>query len=399
MTTFEPGASDVFTHGFTVRPFADGLLREEAGAEHDGRIRRVRAGRDRRDDDGAVREVVRDALSDRSRLCGSWREQPRESCLGRGRGRTAPRVPAVQARRHASIAALREPLSDDLRIDVRTFLFQENLQILSEDSLLFFSGTRSCGRFGPASDGSTVARSSSSVLVKSGLRRVASVRKRPCSFVVGLDERDESSAGRSVKLQVRDRLVVDGEEAHRRAVLGRHVRDRRAVRQRERGDAGAVELDELPDDALLAEHLRDGEDEVRRGRARGELSRASLKPTTSGMSIDCGWPRSAASASMPPTPQPRTPSPLIIVVWLSVPTSVSGYARPFSAPEDDAREVLEVHLVADARVGRHDAEVAERVLAPAEERVALLVALELELGVRREGLRASRTRPPAPSGR
>ncbi|RYF73859.1 MAG: hypothetical protein EOO22_08165, partial [Comamonadaceae bacterium] len=28
----------------------------------------------------------------------------------------------------------------------------------------------------------------------------------------------------------------------------------------------------------------------------------------------------AASASMPPTPQPTTPMPLIMVVWLSVPT-------------------------------------------------------------------------------
>ena len=35
----------------------------------------------------------------------------------------------------------------------------------------------------------------------------------------------------------------------------------------------------------------------------------------------------------------------------------------------------------DAGVGRHDAEVAERVLAPAQEGVALLVARELELGV------------------
>ena len=50
----------------------------------------------------------------------------------------------------------------------------------------------------------------------------------------------------------------------------------------------------------------------------------SLKPTTFGMSIDIGWPSIAASASMPPTPQPRIPRPLIIVVWESVPTRVSG---------------------------------------------------------------------------
>ena len=50
------------------------------------------------------------------------------------------------------------------------------------------------------------------------------------------------------------------------------------------------------------------------------------KPTTCGISIDSGWPSIAASASMPPTPQPSTPRPLTIVVCESVPTSVSGYA-------------------------------------------------------------------------
>ena len=48
---------------------------------------------------------------------------------------------------------------------------------------------------------------------------------------------------------------------------------------------------------------------------------------------------------------------------------------------DDAGEVLEVHLVADAGAGRHDLEVVERGLAPAQEQVALAVALELELDV------------------
>ncbi len=50
----------------------------------------------------------------------------------------------------------------------------------------------------------------------------------------------------------------------------------------------------------------------------------SLKPIISGMNIVTGWPSIAASASIPPTPQPSTPKPLIIVVWLSVPTRVSG---------------------------------------------------------------------------
>ena len=50
------------------------------------------------------------------------------------------------------------------------------------------------------------------------------------------------------------------------------------------------------------------------------------KPITSGITIAIGWPSMAASASMPPTPQPSTPSALTMVVWLSVPTQVSGKA-------------------------------------------------------------------------
>ncbi len=53
-------------------------------------------------------------------------------------------------------------------------------------------------------------------------------------------------------------------------------------------------------------------------------SPVSLKPTTRGMSIEIGWPSIAASASMPPTPQPSTPMPFSIVVCESVPTQVSG---------------------------------------------------------------------------
>ena len=47
-------------------------------------------------------------------------------------------------------------------------------------------------------------------------------------------------------------------------------------------------------------------------------------PTTSGSTRSDGWPSIAASASMPPTPQPSTPRPLIMVVCESVPTTVSG---------------------------------------------------------------------------
>ena len=52
----------------------------------------------------------------------------------------------------------------------------------------------------------------------------------------------------------------------------------------------------------------------------------SFTPTTRGTSVVMGCPRAAASASMPPTPQPKTPMPFAVGVCESVPTTVSKYA-------------------------------------------------------------------------
>ena len=56
---------------------------------------------------------------------------------------------------------------------------------------------------------------------------------------------------------------------------------------------------------------------------------------------------------------------------------------------DDAREIFEIDLVADAGVGRNDFEILEGGLAPAQESVALDVALEFEFGVEAEGVRGA----------
>ena len=88
---------------------------------------------------------------------------------------------------------------------------------------------------------------------------------------VRLDQRDllRRAAG---ELEVLRGLLVDREDRDRGAELRAHVADRGAVGQRQRGDAGAVELHELPDDAVLAQHLGDGEHEVGGGRALGQVA-------------------------------------------------------------------------------------------------------------------------------
>ena len=58
-----------------------------------------------------------------------------------------------------------------------------------------------------------------------------------------------------------------------------------------------------------------------RPRASAPVSRT---PTTSGRRSTAACRTCTPSASSPPTPQPSTPMPLIIGVWLSVPSSVSG---------------------------------------------------------------------------
>jgi hypothetical protein len=93
---------------------------------------------------------------------------------------------------------------------------------------------------------------------------------------------------------------------------------------------------------------------------------------------------------MPPTPQPTTPTALIIVVCESVPTSVSGKHRLPPArflPANAGEQMFEVDLVHDAHAGRHDAEGVESLHAPLHELIALVVALELPAHVLLQRLR------------
>ena len=62
--------------------------------------------------------------------------------------------------------------------------------------------------------------------------------------------------------EIGERLAVDGEETHRRAVLGRHVRHQRAIGHFHVPDRGAEIFDELLDHAFGAENLRHGEHQI-----------------------------------------------------------------------------------------------------------------------------------------
>ena len=189
--------------------------------------------------------------------------------------------------------------------------------------------------------------------------------------------------------QIRERLLVHREEADRRTVLRRHVRDRRPVGRGEARDARPVELDEFSDDALFPEHLRDREHDIGRRRARSE---PAVEPEADHLRDEHdrrlaehrGFGLDAAD---PPAHHPEPVHHRRVGVGAEHRVGVGDLHAVLSRLEDDGGEVLEVHLMHDAGVRRDDAEVPERLLAPAEEGVALAVARELELDVGREGRR------------
>ena len=251
------------------------------------------------------------------------------------------------------------------------------------------SETRSCGRFGPGERRHDVAEVE---LERVRVRRLLGVLVVPQALLlgVGLDERHAllRPAG---ELEVAQRLGVDREDRAGRAELRRHVADRGPVGQRQRRDAGAVELDEHPHDAALAQHLGHGQHEVGGGRALGQLAREleaehlrhqhrHRLAEHRGLGLDAADAPAEHAEAVDHRRVRVRPDQRVGVGLLG------ALVRRLVAREDHAREVLEVDLVDDPGVGRDDGEVVEGALAPAQEGVALLVALELALGVDAEGL-------------
>ena len=241
MTTFEPGARLALTQGLVSSPCSTAFLaRSPAATITDGfevLVQLVIAAitteplRDRRD--GALD----DRLGDRRRGCRSvapsttGNEAPARLLLGGPGGlellerRGERRLGVVQ--RHP---VLRPPRAGQAGLDGREVELER-------------VGIRGLGRPGAV--------------------------EHPLGLGVRLDQADR--LGRPAgELEVPDRLGVDREQPAGRAVLGGHVGDRGPVGQRQARQAVAVVLDELADDALLPQHLGDGQHQVGGGRPFAE---------------------------------------------------------------------------------------------------------------------------------
>ncbi|SIJ26927.1 Uncharacterised protein [Mycobacteroides abscessus subsp. abscessus] len=205
---------------------------------------------------------------------------------------------------------------------------------------------------------------------------------QPLGLRVVLDELD--LLGRAAReLEVVDGDVVDREDRGGRAELWAHVADRRTVGQRHRGHALTVELDELADDAVLAEHVGDREDDVGGGHARGDLpgeleADDARDEHRDGLAEHRGLGLDAAHT---PAEDAEAVDHRRVRVGADERVGVGAEHSVDLTRHDDAGEVFDVDLVDDAHAGRHDLEVVERGLAPAEELVALAVALVLDVHV------------------
>ena len=142
----------------------------------------------------------------------------------------------------------------------------------------------------------------------------------------------------------------------------------------------AVELDELVHHALLAQHLHDLEHEVGRGGALdhppGQLEADHLGdqhrhrlPEHRRLRLD------AADA---PAEHREAVHHRRVAVGADQRVGIGDeHARRILVGPDRLRQVLEVHLVADAGPRRHHPEIVEGALPPLQELVALDVALVL----------------------
>ena len=109
----------------------------------------------------------------------------------------------------------------------------------------------------------------------------------------------------------------------------------------------------------------------------GRSSPEMRRPTTGGRSMERGWPNMAASASMPPD-APAQDAQAVDHGGVRVGADQGVAERPaIGRGEDQPRQVFEVDLVADAHARGHGPEPVEGALGPAQQLVALDVALVL----------------------
>ncbi len=221
--------------------------------------------------------------------------------------------------------------------------------------------------------------------------RIRRIRGTPhaLGFRISLDERDAlgiATRGR----QIVDGSLVDREKAARCAIFRRHVGNGRAVGDGHVIEPRAIEFDEFPDDAALAQHLRHGQHEIRRRdtflQPAGQLEANHLRQQHRDLLAEhdgFGLNSSNAPAEHGEAVDHRRVG---IGADQCIRIGQFNSAAFGRAGPDRLRQEFKIDLMADTRAGRNHAEVRECALPPFQEPVALAVALVFERNVLAERL-------------
>jgi hypothetical protein len=183
--------------------------------------------------------------------------------------------------------------------------------------------------------------------------------------------------------QIGQRFGIDRKDSAGCAIFGRHVRDRRAIGQGQMLQTVAIELDELGDDAALAQHLGHRQHQIGCGRAFRQLA---AHPETDDLRNQhrrrlAEHRRFGLDAADAPAEHPDAVDHRRVRVGAENSVGERPGRAVFLGCHHDARQKLQIDLMHDAGARRNNLEVLERLLAPAQEAVAFLVALELDFDV------------------
>ncbi len=205
---------------------------------------------------------------------------------------------------------------------------------------------------------------------------------------IGLDQRNPVRIAPGPD-EILDRRLVDRKEAAGRTVFRRHVGERRAVGHGKLIEAGAAELDEFLDEIVLTQKLRRGEHEVGRhhpGRQLADEPAADHLGNGQRHRLPQHHRRRLDAADAPAEHAQRVDH-RGVAVGAEQRVGERHDLLALAAAGDDRGEIFEIDLMADAVARRHDAQIVEGLLRPADELVALAVAGELDRHVPGERVR------------
>lgn len=194
-----------------------------------------------------------------------------------------------------------------------------------------------------------------------------------------LDERDvfARTAGAAEVVQ---RPFVGREEADGRAVLRRHVGDRRPVGDRQRGHAWPAELQEPLNQAVLVQHLGQVQRQVGGENALGELAHQPeadhLGDAHRGRFTEHGC-RGLDTADAPAEHRQRVDHGRMTVRAQNGVETGDLITVAIDRGRDHLGELLDIELVADTDPRRHDVEAGHVIPGPGEEPIAVMVPFVL----------------------